>query len=468
MLNKIQSQEQQLKKPAKSMSGVTPITVVLPQKECWHGTCTYCPAFENVPSSYTPKSPSIISAIAMDYDPYKQISAKLKIREKMGHPTDKIELIIIGGTFMQYHLHYRDEFIRRCFDALNENESGSKTIAEAQKKNETAKYRCVALCIENRPDNCSLPQIQKMREYGCTRVELGVQCLDDNIYKRINRGHLIKHVIEATQNLKDAGFKVGYHMMPGLPGSNPLKDIDNFKELFKNENYKPDQLKIYPCQVIQKTELEKEYWQGKFIPYTREILEKILKDMYNIVPRYCRVMRIMREFPTEYMVAGVTKIDIRKDIESELRRKNSKIKEIRYREIGFHISRINKINTDLILKTTEYKASKGKEFFLEIVNEDNILFGLLRLRFPYKTEIQELNNCALIRELHVYGNATEIGKKGKVQHTGLGKKLMQKSEEIAKNKGYKKIAVISGVGVKEYYRKLGYKDTEGTYLVKEL
>jgi elongator complex protein 3 len=459
--------KQILKKPSKSISGVTPITVVLPPKLCWHGTCTYCPAFDNVPSSYTPKSPSVISGLETNYDPYLQVTGKLKTRENMGHQTDKIELIIIGGTFMQYHVQFRYYFVKRCFDALNGEDSA--TLAEAQKKNESAKHRCVAFCIENRPDNCSLQHIKWMREYGATRVELGVQALNDEIYKKTNRGHTVKHVIEATQRLKDAGFKVGYHMMPGLPGSNPERDVETFGVLFYDEKYKPDQLKIYPCQVVQGTALEQEYWGGKFIPYTREQLEDLLKKIYLIVPRYCRIMRVMREFPQEYLVAGVTRIDIRKDIEDALRKNKEAIREIRYREVGFHALRGKTLNMNLQLKVNEYAASKGKEFFLEIVNKDDVLFGLLRLRFPYSTELPELKSCALIRELHVYGGALEIGRKedGKAQHQGIGRWLMKEAENIAKINEFEKIAVISGIGVKEYYRNIGYSE-KGTFMIKDI
>ncbi|MEK6884766.1 MAG: tRNA uridine(34) 5-carboxymethylaminomethyl modification radical SAM/GNAT enzyme Elp3, partial [Nanoarchaeota archaeon] len=305
-----------LKKPTKTISGILPLTVVLPPKKCWHGTCTYCPGGEYAPQSYTPKSPSVISAIEVNYDPYKQVLLKLKNAQMMGHSTDKIELIIIGGTFMQYHVNYRDEFVKRCFDALNGKDSG--TLQEAQKLNERAENRCVAFCIENRPDNCSMFHIQKMREYGATRIELGVQALDDKINKITNRGHEIKHVIEATEKLKNAGFKVGYHVMPGLPGSNMKKDIQMFKKLFSSEDFKPDQLKIYPCQVVKDTQLEKDYFSGKFVPYTKEQLEKVLSEMLLLVPRYCRIMRVMREFPQEYLVAGVNRLDLRNELEDKL------------------------------------------------------------------------------------------------------------------------------------------------------
>ena len=465
----IDTENRLVKKPTRSISGVTPLTVVLPPKKCWHGTCTYCPGGEFAPQSYTPKSPAVMRAISVDYDAYKQVEARLSVLKKMGHPCDKIEIIIIGGTFMQYNLHFRDNLIKRIYDALNESgyDDGAENIFEAQKINEGAKHRCVAFCIENRPDNCSTPQLQKMRDYGATRIEIGVQALDDEINVLTNRGHTIQDVVTATENLKNAGFKVGYHFMPGLPGSNVQKDIEMFKEMFSNQNFKPDQLKIYPCQVMGDTQLEKDYFEGKFKPYSDDEIDFVLKECLRLTPRYCRVMRMMREFPEEYLIAGTTNLGARKDVENELRNSKEKMEEIRFREIGFNKKNVDE-NVDL--KVMEYSASRGKEFFLEFVNKDDILFGLLRLRFPNKTDLEELKDCALIREIHVYGqalNLSEENKEGSGQHIGLGKQLMEKAEELAKQNGYKKIAVISGIGVREYYKKIGY-ELEGNYMVKGL
>ncbi len=447
----------EVRKPTRTISGITPVAVMLPQRKCGHGTCVYCPSL-NVPQSYTPKSPVVLRAAEVGYDSYKQVKARLKAFSSMNHPVDKIELIIMGGTFLEYPRKFQHKFIKGCYDALNN--AVSETLEQAQRKNEKAKHRCVALCIETRPDVC-VHYIRKLLEFGCTRVELGVQMPDDKIYSEIKRGHKVKEVINATKELKNAGFKVGYHIMPGLPGSNPKKDLVLFKKLFSSEDFKPDQLKIYPCQVIKGSELEKLYWKGKYKPYTKEQTEKILAEMLRIVPRYCRVMRVMREIPPDYLVAGTTRIDLRKDVEKELRNKKSEINEIRYREIGFAVRDERKINADLKLKITKYKASGGDEYFLEIVNEDDILFGLLRLRIN--------KNKAMIRELHVYGKALKLGEENEKaqQHRGLGKWLMNEAEKIALDCKTGKISVISGIGVREYYRKLGYK-LEGNYMVKKL
>lgn len=440
----------EIRKPTKTISGITPVAVMLPPRPCKHGHCIYCPSL-NVPQSYTPKSPVVIRAAEVGYDSYKQVKARMKAFEVMNHPTEKIEIIIMGGTFLEYPKNFQYDFVKNIYDALNEKKSSS--LEKAQKLNEKSKHRGVALCVETRPDVC-VKFIPRMREFGVTRVELGVQIIDDKIYKLIQRGHLVKDVVDATRELKNAGFKVGYHIMPGLPGSNPKKDLELFKKLFSDERFKPDQLKIYPCQVIKGSQLEQDFWKGKYKPYTKEQLEILLNKMMRIVPRYCRVMRVMREIPPEYLVSGTTRIDLRKDIEADLRKDKTKIKEIRYREIGF----ANSPNENLKLKITKYSASNGKEFFLEIVNDDDILFGLLRLRI--------VNGNAIIREIHVYGQSLKLGEKGKTsQHIGLGKWLMEEAEKISFNEKVKKISVISGVGVREYYEKLGYK-LENTYMVK--
>lgn len=444
----------EIRKPTKTLSGVTPIAVMLPPRKCNHGLCIYCPDF-NEPQSYTPKSPVVMRAKALKYDSFKQVKARLNAFKIMNHKTDKIEIIIMGGTFLEYPKKFQYDFIKGIYDGLNNKKS--KTLEEAKKLNEKSKHRCVALCIETRPDVC-IPYIKRMRKFGATRVELGVQLIDDEVYEITKRGHKIKDVIEATKELKNAGFKIGYHIMPGLPGSNPKKDLKLFKKLFSDSNFKPDQLKIYPCQVMPHSELEEMYWKKQYKPYTEEQLKKLIIKMLKIIPRYCRVMRIMREIPPEYIVAGTKKIDLRAKIEKILREKKIKLKEIRYREVGFNK---NKLNSKIRIKITKYNASNGKEYFIELINKKDILFGLLRLRIA--------NKKAIIREVHVYGRVAELNKKTNeaVQHKGIGKQLIKKAEEITKKHKIKKLSIISGVGVREYYKKLGYK-LENEYMVKKL
>ncbi len=445
----------EVRKPTKTLAGVTPLAVIIKPRKCKHGTCLFCPTLD-VPQSYTPKSPAIMRAKVLDYDPFAQVKARLKAYKAMNHPTDKIELIIMGGTFLEYPLKYQYGFVKACYDALNGKPS--KDLVEAKEFNEKAKHRCVALCVETRPDVCGEKEIERMLSFGCTRVELGVQMPDDKIYDLCKRGHTVKDVVEATKRLRVAGFKIGYHIMPGMFGSNKRKDLKMFKELFTNPDYKPDQLKIYPCQVIKGAELEKVYYQRGYVPYAeRELKELIIKFLY-LTPRYCRIMRVMREIPPEYLVAGTTRIDLRKDIEEGLRKNNSEIEEIRFREVGMR-SRYNKrISKELELKITVYDAN-AKEYFLEFVNKDDVLFALLRLSIT--------KGSAVVRELHVYGQAINLGEPGQVQHTGLGKKLLEKAEEITKEHNISRLRVISGVGVREYYQKLGY-ELQGDYMEKSL
>ncbi|MEN7982590.1 MAG: tRNA uridine(34) 5-carboxymethylaminomethyl modification radical SAM/GNAT enzyme Elp3 [Nanoarchaeota archaeon] len=504
----IKPQKGEIRKPTKTISGITPVAVMLPPRKCEHGECLYCPSLD-VPQSYTPKSPVVLRAKELDYDSYKQVKARLKAFEVMNHPTEKIEIIIMGGTFLEYPKNFQYDFIKGIYDALNsrsprddssKDDSGepsgepkSGSLKLAQKLNEKSKHRCVALCVETRPDVC-INHIDIMREFGVTRVELGVQIIDDEIYEKVKREHKVKDVIDATRELKNAGFKIGYHIMPGLPGSNPKKDLRLFKKLFSDSNFRPDQLKIYPCQVMPGSGLEKLYWGREYKPYSKEVIQKLLIKMLKVVPRYCRVMRVMREIPPEYLVAGTLRIDLRKDVEEILRKKKSKLKEIRYREIGFAMRDGREINLDLKLhhgrtttgvastsheapkdfrkksllkaKITKYKASEGDEYFLEIINKDtlkgtsDILFGLLRLRI--------YDGKAIIREVHVYGKSLKLGERGKIsQHLGLGKWLMSEAEKIVRKNKIKKLKVISGIGVREYYGKLGY-ELDGSYVTKSL
>jgi elongator complex protein 3 len=457
--------ENEIRKPTKTLAGVTPIAVVCKPKKCKHGTCTYCPSL-NVPQSYTPKSPPVLRAERLNYNAYEQVKSRLNAFKVMNHPTGKIELIIMGGNFLDYPSEYKIKLIKDCFDALNGKKS--RSLEEAKRINEKAKHRCVALCIESRPDTIcqNKNSISELLDYGCTRVELGVQCLDDKIYQKINRGHGVKEVIEATKMLREAGFKIGYHFMIGLPGSNIHKDINMFEKLFSDSNFKPDQLKIYPCQIIKGAVLEKDFEKGKYKPYSEDKIKRTIIQMMKIIPRYCRVMRIMREIPPDYLVKGTLRIDLRKDIEDEIRKTKLNIKEIRFREIGFKIrdsKKIEKIQSVVKLKLTTYLTSSGKEYFIEAVNKQNILFGLCRLN------INKENKKAIIRELHVYGQSLNVGdnKTNSFQHKGMGKSLMDYAEKICLKENIKEIYVISGVGAREYYKKIGYS-LKGSYMYKRL
>ena len=453
-----------VKKPIRTASGVTPLTVVAMPYNCPHGRCTYCPGGGTVPMSYTEKSPAIMRAISVKYDPVKQVNARLNMFKGMGHPTSKIELIYLGGTFLAYPQEYQDTFVKRCFDGLNG--STSETLEAAQLKNETADHRCVAFCIETKPDWAFEQHINQALRFGATRIEIGVQLPDDTIYKATNRGHTVQDVIKSTAMLKDAGYKVGYHVMPGLPGSDPEKDLKLFKMLFEHPDYRPDQLKIYPCQVMEKTPLALQWKRGEYKPYDEKTIIELVANMKLAVPEWCRIMRTMRQFHNDSIIAGSYKSDLRNAARTLMDKRGQHCQCIRCREIGHQEKAFA---GTISIETSEYKASGGTEFFIQAVNEKNIIFGLCRARIPGNPWRPEITaDSLLIRELHVYGKEVPIDQNGSAaQHRGLGRKLMQKAEDIAKERGCKKIVVISGIGVREYYRKLGY-EREGPYMVKAI
>ena len=456
-------QRAKIKKPVRTISGVTPLTVVAMPYDCPHGRCTYCPGGKESPMSYTTKSPAIINAIRLDYDPYKQVQNKLNSFTKMGHSTSKIEIIILGGTFLAYPIEYQYEFVKSIYDGLNGKKS--KDLKQAKKLNETTNHRCVAFCIETKPDWAFEEHIDRMLEFGCTRVELGVQVPDDKIYKSTNRGHTVKDVIKSTKLLKDSGFKVGYHYMPGLPGSNPKKDLKLFKELFSNQEYKPDQLKIYPLQVMNDTPLSLQLKKGEFKLYDKEVMVELLCKIKSEVPEYCRIMRVLRQFHPDTITKGKINTNLRVDLKIEMKKRGLRCRCIRCREIGFAKKAVLKKPKLTIM---EYGASDGREFFLNFESDDSLL-GICRARIPDKPFRKEITkNTLIIRELHVYGKQVIIDDDSNhTQHKGLGKELMSKAEEIAKKNKCNKIVIISGVGVKEYYRKLGYIK-EGPYMSKSI
>jgi elongator complex protein 3 len=336
-----------------------------------------------------------------------------------------------------------------------------KSLAYEQKKNERSKFKIIGLTLETRPDYIDEDEIIEMRELGCTRVEIGVQAVDDKILKLNKRGHGVKEIADATRLLKDHGFKVTYHIMPGLPGSTPALDVKKFGELFSDERFQPDQIKFYPT-VVTKGSLMHSWWKkGKYKPYSNKVLEKIIIKCKALVPEYVRIIRLIRDIPGESILAGNTVTNLRQ----VMQQKGVECRCIRCRE-----ARECKVKSAK-LKVEMYMASGGDEYFISYNSEDGkVLYGFCRLRLAKPSVpqiIETLYDAAIIRELHVYGELVSVGEKKKVQHSGLGKKLLLEAERIAKLQGFEKIAIISGVGVRGYYRKLGYKSDQ-TYLVKKL
>lgn len=472
----------------RSQSGVAVVAVLTKDFGC-PGKCLYCPSEKGMPKSYLSNEPAVMRAISNDFDPYRQVQMRIEGLEGSGHPTDKIELIIIGGTFSSIPDKYRYEFIKRCFEACNEYKANAlkrqthkkiTTLKKVQQLNEKSKHRLVGITIETRPDYINEKEILKLREFGVTRVELGVQSVYDDVLKLNKRGHNISQTIQATQLLKDAGFKINYHMMPNLPGSTISRDKKMFRELFSNENFQPDILKIYPTVVVKNSELYKWWKQGKFKPYSDKQLLDLLIDIKKYIPPYVRIMRLIRDIPAQSIVAGSKISNLRQIVEQKTREDMVHCRCIRCREIKDK----KFIPKDLKLNRIEYPASGGKEIFLSFddATQDK-LFALLRLRIPSeiftrkKHFISALQNAAIIREVHTYGKLVQITKKarsfnpptgGNAQHIGLGKQLIAEAERIAREEfGAKKIAVISGVGVRDYYRKLGYR-LKDEYPVKSL
>ncbi len=459
-----------MKKLARTISGVTPVAAMTRPMKC-PGQCLYCPTFADTPRSYTPESPAVFRARKCDYEPRQQVAMRLRVLQEMGHPTDKVELIIMGGTFLAQPLDYQYEFIKGCYDAMNERESA--TLEEAKRRNETAEHRCTGLCIETRPDWCFQEEIERMLEFGTTRVELGVQTLSDDIYRLVRRGHLVEDVIRATALLKDHGFKVYYHWMPGLPGSSPEEDLALSQKLFEDASFRPDGLKLYPTMVVEGTELEKWYQEGRFIPYDFDTMVNLLVDIKAMVPGYVRISRVLRDIPPQFITGG-PRDSLRGLLKERLQEKGLECKCIRCREYG-HRARDGWEIEEPHLVQMDYEASGGREIFLSFEDERETLFGLLRLRVqdrPVPALGQEREgNLAIIRELHTFGPEVPLAGKrpDAAQHKGIGRALLREAERIAaKEFQARKILVLSGVGAREYYRtESGYRSL-GEYMVKEL
>ncbi len=462
-----------VKKRVRTISGVTIIAVMTRPFRC-PGRCVYCPGGVDeeipTPKSYLPKSPVVMRAAQLNYDPYEQVRARLRVIEAMGHIADKVELIVMGGTFMAAPVKYRYGFIKGCYDGLNG--FVSPTLENAKTSNEKAAHRCVALCIETRPDWAFERQINQMLEFGATRVELGVQIPDDENYKLTKRGHTVDDVVKATKLLKDSGFKVYYHYMCNLPGSDFNKDLRMFKKIFGNEKLRPDGVKIYPCLVLDSTELKKWFDAGNHYAYTGDELVDLLIKLKSHVPKYARISRIMRDIPAEYIVGGTKYSHLRDVVKAKMLSKGLKCACTRCREAGYNLLDGRRVDENSIkLERHDYGASGGKEIFLGFEDANSILLGLLRLRIPSNPFRPEINKkTSIVREMHVFGKEAGIGSAhspGQFQHRGYGKKLLAEAERISKDYGMERIVVISGLGAREYYRKLGY-ELEGAYMVKSI
>ena len=491
------------KKPTRTMSGVAIVAVMCHPHKCPHGRCFYCPESDIAPPSYTGEEPAALRGRMYEFHPYVQCFNRLKQLKKIGHPIDKVELIIMGGTFPSRDLCYQEWFTSQClkamtdfgliienkpdnydynldYDEIRSFENGVlKTyppsdyvlIDDVQMANENSKVRCVGMTFETRPDYCKQEHINRMLNFGVTRVELGVQTLSDDLYVKIKRGHTIADVIEANQLLRDSAIKVAMHMMPGL-FADEKQDLEMFKQLFSDDNFKPDMLKIYPCLVTEGSELYDLWKEGKYAPYTDEEAVELIVKVKKILPKWVRTMRIQRDIPSTLIEAGVKKSNLGELVYNRLEEDNINCQCIRCREIGHKKTSREYTLDDFELFRETYTACEGIENFLSIedVNEESIA-GFLRLRFPSKNHFRKeiTDKTALVRELHVYGNMIKIGDKNpKIgQHTGFGEKLLKEAETLAIENGKEDIAIISGIGSRNYYRKFGYEKV-GPYMMKKL
>jgi len=503
-------------KETRTISGVTPVTVLTKPFPC-PGKCIFCPNDIRMPKSYLSDEPGAQRALSNKFDPYLQTFNRLLAFKNTGHPIDKIELIILGGTWSSYPDSYQIWFVKRCFDALNEFEnyksnemlknnelelpfeehkledidgldlskSYNQIISNAIKntqnilnenatweelflahsKNEESKSKCVGLVIETRPDEITQDEVIKIRKLGATKIQIGIQSLNDEVLKKNKRGHDTNKTKEALDLIRRAGFKIHGHYMPNLYGSNPELDKKDFEKMFQEDFYRPDELKIYPCSLIKTAELMKVYHQGLWEPYTQEELGEVISHHILITPRYCRLTRIIRDIPSTDIVTGNKLTNFRQIAENIIKKSGKKISEIRSREI-----KTKAYNQNLETKITKYETSSTLEFFIEFTNERDEIFGFLRLSLPkISSYISELNSCAIIREIHVYGQSVEVGKKDleKTQHQGLGKRLIEIAENISRENHFHKLAVISAIGTRKYYEKNGFKLHE-LYQLKNL
>jgi elongator complex protein 3 len=463
-------------KPMRTLSGVTTVTVLTKPYPC-PGKCIFCPTDVRMPKSYLPDEPGAMRALEHQFDPYEQVHARIRALENLGHPTDKIELLILGGTWSSYRRDYQEWFIKRCFDAMNaltppplpvgEGRVKEGEFSKAQAINETAIHRNVGLVIETRPDEINPDELRWLRHLGVTKVQMGAQSFDDHILEINKRGHDVEWTRKATALLRAAGFKIVLHWMPNLLGATPQSDRADFAKLWTD--FCPDEIKIYPNQLLANAELY-EYWQrGEFHPYTTEDLVDLIADIKPSIPRYCRVNRVIRDIPGNNVVEGNTRTSLRQDIQSEMKKRGTHCQCIRCREVKGKTVESNSLHLDDLV----YQAGTAEEHFISFVTPDDGLAGFVRLSLPAKdsalTGMSDLDGAALIREVHVYGQSLAVGAEqtGAAQHLGLGTRLLEEADNMARAHGFSRMAVISAIGTRHYYLDRGFERGE-YYLVKKI
>lgn len=448
------------KRRIRNLSGVAVITVLTKPYYC-PGRCVYCPTEARMPKSYLANEPGAARALRNEFDPYRQVKSRLEALRANGHNTDKCELIVLGGTWTVYKKAYQTWFLKRCFDAFNESSSPSWKAAKT--KNETAPHRVIGLTLETRPDHVTHAEARRLRWLGCTRVQLGVQTTDQEVLDLIKRDQTNGQVIEATRILKEAGFKISHHYMQGLPGMTVEKDIQTIDDAFGGPDFQPDHIKIYPTVVVKSAVLYQWWKKGEYTPYTPEELFGLLVEIKKRVPEWVRIERLIRDIPGESILAGNKRTNLRQMMHEQ----GVECRCIRCREP--HDAEVSMDDVELVRR--EYEASGGREIFLSYESPDRktlYAFTRLRLQRLKKHWLPVLQDAAVIREIHTYGKVKPIHEgSGSVQHIGMGRQLMAEAERIAADEGYKRMAVIAGIGVREYFRKLGYTMKE-EYMLKGL
>jgi elongator complex protein 3 len=529
------------RKPVRTSSGVTPVTVLTKPFPC-PGECIFCPNDVRMPKSYLSDEPGAQRAEQNSFDPYLQTYTRLQAYYNTGHPTDKIEVIVLGGTWSFYPETYQIWFIKRIFDALHDfgerldrrDEVQAELLEASQlhptnnitnvvihgvdmtqtynqavqsvysaemarsrdlharfasaererrvtdeyatwdelkvahRQNEDAPCRCVGLVIETRPDHISVEEVLRIRRLGCTKVQIGFQSLNDSVLRANKRGHTVAATRRAVALLRQAGFKIHAHWMPNLYGSSPQMDVEDYVRMFADLDFRPDELKIYPCSLIESAELMQVYQRGDWQPYTQDELLNLLVDCFQRTPEYCRLTRVIRDIPGTDIVVGNKATNFRQMVENELVRRGEKSPDIRAREVRFRPVSADQLERDEL----HYESSVSDEIFLQCISEDRAIAGFLRLSLPKRgidPLTNELADAAIIREVHVYGQSIEIGEAsaGRAQHTGLGTQLIERAAQIACERGYSRLAVISAIGTRGYYRKRGFEDGQ-LYQVRAL
>ena len=512
-------------KPVRTQSGVAPVTVLTKPFPC-PGRCIFCPSDVRMPKSYLSDEPGAQRAAEHQFDPYRQTLSRLLSFDNTGHRVDKIELIILGGTWSFYPEEYQLWFVKRCFDAMNDYGDGRRELedwvpevdfreldehvdggdierrynavvrdfvrlgdhAEApecatwselftvQAANEEAAVRCVGLVVETRPDHIDAEEVLRIRRLGATKVQIGFQSLDDEVLAANHRGHDVAATRRAVGLLRAAGFKIHAHWMPNLHGATPASDLEDFRRLWRDPDFRPDELKIYPCSLIESAELMAYHRDGRWRPYTEEELEDLLVSCLPLVPAYCRVTRVVRDIPGTDIVVGNKVTNFRQVVENALAERGIGLQEIRAREVGQDALD----PTTLRLDEVRYETAGSDQVFLQFVGRvtrdgPERLAGFLRLQLPSGGDgpgeplCDELRGAAIVREVHVYGQVVGLGARlrGKAQHAGLGTRLMDRAVALAADAGFERLAVISSVGTRAYYRKLGFDDGD-LYQVRRL